>query len=127
MQDNRKEILGMLARGETTVDQADELLSGARTVDAKPRRRPRYLYIIISRPDEEKDRVNLRIPIRLFAYGLKLTRLIPQSVREQVNAALAQVGMNFTITQDNIADFLDALTDISVNIDSGERVQVYCR
>ena len=59
MQDNRKEILGMLARGETTVDQADELLTAARPVDAKPRRRPRYLHIIISRPDEEKDRVNL--------------------------------------------------------------------
>lgn len=122
----------MLARGEIGVDQADKLLEATSPIAAEPdkapaRRKPRYLYIIISKPGEDTDRVNLRIPIRLFAYGLKLTKLMPGAVRDQVNTALAQVGMDFKITQDNITDFLDALTDISVEIDSGERVQVYCR
>ncbi|MDP6046321.1 MAG: hypothetical protein QGH94_01765 [Phycisphaerae bacterium] len=127
MQNERKRILGMLARSEIGVDEADKLLVSAGPGDAPVRRKPRYLYIIIARPDEDKDRVNLRIPLKLLAYGLKLTRLIPHTVRDKVNSALAQVGMDFTITQDNIVDFLDALTDISVQIDSGEKVQIYCR
>jgi len=128
----RKGILGMLARGEIGVDEADKLLEATVANAAEPdktpsRRKPRYLHIIIAKPEDTKDRVNLRIPIRLLAYGLKLTKLIPRAVREQINAALAQVGMDFTITQENIADFLEALSDISVQIDSGEKVQIYCR
>ncbi|MDP6637304.1 MAG: hypothetical protein QGG42_20595 [Phycisphaerae bacterium] len=127
MQNERKRILGMLARGEITVDEADKLLIKAGPGTAPARRKPRYLYIIISRPDETKDRVNIRIPIKLLTHGLRLTKLIPHLVREKVNMALAKVGMNFTINEDNIVDFIDALTDISVEIDSGENVQIYCR
>ena len=127
MQKERKGILGMLARGEISVDEADKLLSATGPSDAPVRKKLRYLYIIIAKPGQSKDRVNLRIPLRLLSYGLKLTKLIPAVVRGKVDTALAQVGMDFTITQDNVADFMDALTDISVQIDSGERVQIYCR
>ena len=127
MKNERKRILEMLARGEITADEADKLLAAAGPGAAPMRRRPRYLYIIIEKSNETKDRVNLRIPIRLLAHGLKLTRLIPPAVREKINAALFQVGMNFSITEENIADFIDALTDISVEIDGGEKVRIYCR
>ena len=40
---------------------------------------------------------------------------------------MAKVGMNFRISEENIAEFIDALTDISVEIDGGEKVQIYCR
>ena len=127
MQNERKRILEMLARGEITVDEADKLLAAAGPGAAPARRRPRYLYIIIEKANETKDRVNLRIPIKLLAHGLKLTKLIPAAVREKVNAALAKVGMNFRVSEENIAEFIDALTDISVEIDGGEKVQIYCR
>ena len=127
MQSERKRILGMLARGEITVDEADKLLAAAGADTTPTRRRPRYLYIIIEKANETKDRVNLRIPIKLLAHGLKLTKLIPAAVREKVNAALAKVGMNFRVTEENLADFIDALTDISVEIDGGEKVRIYCR
>ena len=127
MQSERKRILGMLARGEMTVDEADKLLAAAGPGAAPARRKPRYLFIIIEKANETKDRVNLRIPIKLLAHGLKLTKLIPASVREKINTALAKAGMNFSITEENIIDFIDALTDISVEIDGGEKVQVFCR
>ncbi|MDP6542472.1 MAG: hypothetical protein QGH60_00690 [Phycisphaerae bacterium] len=127
MQNERKRILKMLARGEITVDEADKLLAAAGPGTAPARRKPRYLFIIIEKANETKDRVNLRIPIKLLAHGLKLTKLIPAAAREKVNTALARVGMNFTITEENIVDFIDALTDISVEIDGGEKVQIYCR
>ena len=127
MQNERKRILGMLARGEITIDEADRLLAAVGPGSEPRRRKPRYLYIIIEKANETKDRVNLRIPIKLLAHGLKLTRLIPAAVRGKVNIALAKVGMNFTISEDNIVDFIDALTDISVEIDGGEKVQIYCR
>ena len=127
MKNERKRILEMLARGEITVDEADKLLASAGPDTTPARRRPRYLYVVIEKAIETKDRVNIRIPIKLLAHGLKLTKLIPAAVRHKVNTALAKVGMNFTITDDNIADFIDALTDISVEIDGGEKVQIYCR
>ncbi|MCP4375127.1 MAG: DUF2089 domain-containing protein [bacterium] len=127
MRNERKRILEMLARGEITVEQADKMLADIASETPATRKRPRYLHIIIEKANETGDRVNLRIPIKLLGYGLKLTRLIPASVRHKVNSALAKVGMNFTITDDNIVDFLDALSDIAVEIDSGEKVQIFCR
>lgn len=127
MQSERKRILEMLARGEITVDQAEKLLAAATPDTAPARRKPRYLYIIIEKSNETRDRVNLRIPIKLLAHGLKLTKLIPTAAGEKVNAALAKVGMNFRINEENIAEFIDALTDISVEIDGGEKVRIYCR
>ena len=127
MQSERKRILGMLARGEITVDEADKLLAAAGPGAAPARRKPRYLYIIIEKANETEDRVNIRIPIKLLAHGLILTKLIPAATGEKINAALAQVGMNFRINEENIAEFIDALTDISVEIDGGEKVRIYCR
>ena len=127
MQNERKRILGMLARGEITVDEADKLLASAPPGTAPARRKPRYLYIIIEKANETQDRVNIRIPIKLLAHGLKLTKLIPAAVGEKINTALAKVGMNFRINEENVAEFIDALSDISVEIDSGEKVRIYCR
>jgi len=117
----------MLARGEITVDEADKLLASVPPNAAPARRKPRYLHIIIEKANETGDRVNLRIPIKLLAYGLKLSRLIPPTIRDKVNTALYTAGMNFRITEENIAEFIDALTDISVEIDGGENVRIYCR
>jgi len=127
MQNERKRILEMLARGEITVDEADKLLASVPPNAAPARRKPRYLHIIIEKANETGDRVNLRIPIKLLAYGLKLSRLIPPTIRDKVNTALYTAGMNFRITEENIAEFIDALTDISVEIDGGENVRIYCR
>ena len=127
MQSERKRILGMLARDEITVDEADKLLASAGADTTPARRKPRYLYIIIEKSNETRDRVNIRIPIKLLAHGLKLTKLMPAAVRDKINAALAKVGMNFRISEENITEFIDALTDISVEIDGGEKVQIYCR
>ncbi|MBL7220713.1 MAG: hypothetical protein ISS69_11410 [Phycisphaerae bacterium] len=127
MQSERKRILGMLARGEITVDEADKLLASAGADTTPARRKPRYLYIIIEKSNETRDRVNIRIPIKLLAHGLKLTKLIPAAIREKINAAVAKVGMNFRVSEENIAEFIDDLTDISVEIDGGEKVQIHCR
>jgi hypothetical protein len=127
MQNERKRILEMLARGEITPDEADKLLVAAGPDTTPRRRKPRYLYVLIEKSNETQDRVNIRIPIKLLAHGLKLAKLIPPAVREKINIALAKVGMNFRISEENITEFIDALTDISVEIDGGERVQIYCR
>ena len=127
MQSERKRILGMLARGEITVDETDKLLEAVPASTAPARGKPRYLHIIIEKSNETRDRVNIRVPIKLLAHGLKLTKLIPAAVREKINAALAKVGMNFRVTEENIVEFIDALTDISVEIDGGEKVRIYCR
>jgi len=126
MNNERRRILEMLARGDINVNEADKLLARA-TETAPARKRPRYLYILIEKDNESQDKVNLRIPIKLLAHGLKLTRLIPPEVREKINLALVKVGMSFQITEDNIMDLVDALTDISVEIGGGETVQIYCR
>jgi len=129
MQNERKRILEMLARNEIGVDQADKMLTkaGPGPALALARKKLRYLYIIISKADEPKDRVNIRIPLKLLAHGLKITKLMPARVRDKVNVALTKVGLHFSITQDSILDFIDALTDLSVDIEDGERVRIYCQ
>jgi len=129
MRSEHKRILRLLDRGKISVDEAERLIAAVegnyrgRDSDKKPR----YLHVIVEKDSDTRDRVNVRIPIRLLGHGLKLTKLIPSGVRGKIEFALSKVGMNFEITEDNIAEFVDALSELSVEIDGGEKVQVCCK
>jgi len=128
MRSEHKRILRLLDKGKISVDEAERLIAAVEGNYLKKGKdkKPRYLHVIVENDSETRDRVNVRIPIRLLGHGLKLTRLIPSGVRGKIEAALKKVGMDFEITEENVSEFVDALSELSVQIDGGEKVQVYC-
>jgi len=137
MNEERKKVLGMLADGKISADEAERLLDALenRTTETSPQTAltktldnlPRYLFVKVDAVDG--DKVNIRVPLKLVKAGIKLQALLPQDAQDKINAKLNEKGINLDDFKDeNFKDLLDALTEFEVNVDDkkGDKVRIYC-
>jgi polyhydroxyalkanoate synthesis regulator phasin len=85
MNEQRRQILEMLAEGKITADEADRLIDALNResptvtmVDTRPK--PRYLRVLVHAEEAGKDgpsSINVRVPLQLLRAGVRLTALIP--------------------------------------------------
>jgi hypothetical protein len=141
MNEDRKRILGMLADGKLTADEAERLLD-AMSREPAPRlgsaptngsnSTPKYFRVEVDakEPGEASTKVNVRVPMQLLRAGVRLGALIPPRARDEVNAAMARGGIAFDINQlkpENLDDLIAHLADFAVDVDSGDaKVRVFC-
>jgi hypothetical protein len=135
MNDNRRQILDMLAQGKITAEEAERLLAALERSDA-PASRPagnfKYLRVLVDAQDplDGPTKVNVRVPMQLLRAGVKLTGVIPDRAREQVNEAMRKEGIPFDInklTPDNLEDMIEQLRDLTVDVDNASaKVRVFC-
>jgi hypothetical protein len=139
MSEDRKRILDLLVQGKITADEAERLIAAltgegagasAERSDA-PRRRPKYLRVIVDAYDEgHPAKVNIRVPMQLLRAGVRLGGLIPRHAREQVNEALQEQGIDIDIGKlkpENLEELIDQLQDFSVDVnDDHANVRVFC-
>src|ERR1700734_3729261 len=106
MNENRRQILEMLASGKITADEAERLIAATETepqptsTGAKPK--PKYIRVVVD--DNKKGtgtKANIRGPLQLLRSGVKLAALIPLQAREHVNSALHDHGVAFDLSQIN--------------------------
>ena len=142
MNEDRKRILGMLAEGKITADEAERLLDAMGRGPApqsgssfapKANGAPKYFRVEVNANepgDTAPTKVNVRIPMQLLRAGVRLSALIPPRARDEVNAAMAREGIPFDINQlkpENLDDLIEHLGDFNVDVDSGDaKVRVYC-
>jgi hypothetical protein len=143
MNDDRRSILGLLAEGKITADEAERLLAALDRTDAAPARpsapdgsngAPKYLRVAVDTDEPGDDggatKVNIRVPMALLRAGVRLTSLIPPQARDQVNAELAKNGVMFDISQvkpENLEDLIDQLSDLQVDVDQERtKVRIFC-
>lgn len=143
MNDDRKQILDMLASGRITADEAERLIAALeRTPSSGPAAPARtfgsskYLRIQVEREpdrgDGEQTRVNIRVPIQLLRAGVKLKSLLPEDARDQMNDAMREKGVNFDINQfkpENLDEMLANLNDLSIDVDKKNRkakIRIFC-
>ncbi|MGH6955977.1 MAG: SHOCT-like domain-containing protein [Caulobacteraceae bacterium] len=136
MSEDRKRVLGMLAEGKITADEAERLLDamgrpvGASVLEA-PRlnNAPKYFRVEVNAL-HDATKINVRVPLQLLRAGVRLSALIPPKARDEVNAAMAREGIPFDINQlkpENLDELIEHLADFKVDVDSGEaQVRVYC-
>jgi SHOCT-like protein len=154
MNENRRQILEMLANGAITADEAERLIvalekeqpaaAGAGTAPgSKPR--PKYLRVVVE--DESGSspiasgimggsdhrgptKVNVRVPMQLLRAGVKLASLIPPQAQIKVNDALQQQGLTLDLSQlkpENLEELVDQLSELTVDVDdSKSKVRVFC-
>ncbi len=89
---------------------------------------PKFLYVKVV--SVKGDNVHVKIPLNLVKAGLKLTSLIPQPARDQVNKAMLDKGMSFDLNDfkpEDIDELLEALREMEIDVDSkdGDKVHVY--
>jgi hypothetical protein len=138
MNEQRKQILEMLAEGKLTVDEAERLLAALDTeptateTPPEPRpKKPKYLRVVVdANEDGEQTRVNVRVPVQLLRAGVKLASLVPPKALDQANNELHRSGMPIDLNKikpEDIDELIDHLGDLSVDVDNPEaKVRVFC-
>ena len=135
MNDNRRQILDMLAQGKINSDEAERLITALERSDLPTPRdtgTAKYLRVLVDANDplDGPTKVNVRVPMQLLRAGVRLTGIIPASARAQVNDALRKEGIPFdinNITPQNLEEMIEHLRDLSVDVDNEHaKVRVFC-
>jgi hypothetical protein len=135
MNDDRRQILDLLAEGKITAEEAERLIAAVEKSDAPQSRAGgavKYLRVLVDAddPNDGPTKVNVRVPMQLLRAGVKLTGVIPDRAREQVNEAMRKEGIPFDInklTPDNLEEMIEQLRDLTVDVDNASaKVRVFC-
>ncbi|MCG0283630.1 hypothetical protein [Streptomyces sp. PSAA01] len=142
MNEQRRQILQMLAEGKITADEAERLIDALererpeapRGATSRPKSRPKYLRVVMSWADgsggDEPGRVNVRVPLQLLRAGVRLTSLIPPQALTRVNAELNKSGVPIDLAElkpQHLEELIDQLDDVTVDVDDPDaKVQVFC-
>jgi hypothetical protein len=144
MNENRRQILEMLAAGKITAEEAERLLAalepdltgslrdaaskasaqnGERPVGAKAR--SKYLRVLVEADESMTGNkglttVNIRVPMQLLRAGVRLASLIPKQAHDHLDEALNRHGVPLTLSQikpENLEELVDHLDDLTVDVD----------
>jgi hypothetical protein len=138
MNEQRRQILEMLAESKITADEAGRLIDALEEQPELPpgagsRQKPRPKYLRVLLVDNSADapsRLNIRVPLQLLRAGVRLTSLIPPRALTQLNAKLDESGVPIDLTQlrpQDIEELVDQLDDVTVDVDDPtSKVQVFC-
>ncbi|MFI6763620.1 SHOCT-like domain-containing protein [Micromonospora sp. NPDC050417] len=142
MNEQRRQILEMLAEGKITADEAERLINALEREQPesppgaapRPKPRPKYLRVVVSSEDnpggDGASRINVRVPLQLLRAGVRLTSLIPPQALTQLNAKLDKSGVPIDLTQlkpQHIEELIEQLDELTVDVDDADnKVQVFC-
>ena len=154
MNENRRQILEMLANGKINADEAERLLAaiepdssstatkpganaGAGSTASPGKARSKYLRVLVEADEamtgmKGPTTVNVRVPMQLLRAGVRLASLIPAQAHEQLDEALSRHGVPLTLSQikpENLEELIDHLEDLTVDVDGKDgnktRVRVF--
>ncbi|PDP88121.1 hypothetical protein CQJ94_08320 [Glycomyces fuscus] len=142
MNEQRRQVLQMLAEGKVTADEAERLIDALERQQPEPpqgaapdpQARPKYLRVVVNSvetPDGDgPSRVNVRIPLQLLRAGVRLTSLVPPQALTKVNAQLGRAGVPIDLTElkpQHVEDLVEHLGELTVDVDDpSAQVQVFC-
>jgi hypothetical protein len=153
MNENRRQILEMLAAGKITADEAERLLSALEpeTVasgqfhtmvghlkNASVKTKAKYLRVLVEADEDMTGlkgptTVNVRVPMQLLRAGVRLAALIPSQAHEQFDEALSKHGVPITLSQikpENLEELIEHLEDLTVDVEgkggNNTKVRVFC-
>jgi SHOCT-like domain len=139
MNEQRKDILDMLAEGKITAEEAEQLIAAlerdqppaASSLHAGPKGKAKYLRVVVdSLENGEPGRVNVRVPLQLLRAGVRLAALIPAQALDQANAELNKSGVPFDLTQlkpEHLEALVEHLDEMTVEVDQPDaKVRVFC-
>ncbi|MFE9611773.1 hypothetical protein [Streptomyces sp. NPDC006012] len=142
MNEQRRQILQLLAEGKITADEAERLINALEQQQPEPppgaaprsKSRPKYLRVVVNATDDSggdgTSRINIRVPLQLLRAGVRLTSLIPPQALTKVNAELDKSGVPIDLTQlkpEHLEDLIDQLDEVNIDVDDPDaKVRVFC-
>jgi len=134
MNEERMKILNMLSEGKISAEDADKLISAIgeqMSPSVSSGGLPKYLFIHVnSLDDNNKENVNIKVPIALLKAGVNIASLMPEDIQGEINNAMGKKGIQFNLSdikKENLDEFIIALRELEVNVDGGnEKIRIYC-
>jgi hypothetical protein len=137
MSEERRRILGMLANGKITAEEAERLLDALQEGAGEESGRepgagksPKCLVVKVEPKTRDGDSVNIRLPLNLLRAGMKLGALMPEHARDKVDEALEKKGINIDLKKAGGEEFetlVACLCETSIDVDDDkERVRICC-
>jgi polyhydroxyalkanoate synthesis regulator phasin len=143
MNENRRQILEMLAAGKINADEAERLLTVVETgadssqsvAEVPHKGKAKYLRVLVEAyKNGSPATVNVRVPMQLLRAGVRLASLIPVQAHAQLDEALSKHGVPLTVSQikpENLEELIDHLEEFTVDVnaqENGEKatVRVFC-
>ena len=147
MNENRRQILEMLASGKINAEEAERLLAALEPGSGTPvgessgstrgangftganvKSNAKYLRVLVEADEtmtgmKGPTTVNVRIPMQLLRAGVRLASLIPAQAHGQLDQALSKHGVPITLSQikpENLEELIDHLDDLTVDVDGKE-------
>jgi hypothetical protein len=147
MNENRRQILEMLAAGKVTADEAERLItalesgsdatggeysgpasSANRGNPATVKTRAKYLRVLVEADEDMTGMkgpttVNVRVPMQLLRAGVRLASLIPPQAHDKLDEALSSHGVPLTLSQikpENLEELIDHLEDLTVDVNTSD-------
>ncbi|HUH64023.1 MAG TPA: hypothetical protein VLZ50_13545 [Terracidiphilus sp.] len=154
MNENRRQILEMLAAGKISADEAERLINALEPESSAPaaayagatagakngtvRTKVKYLRVLVEADEDMTGlkgptTVNVRVPMQLLRAGVRLAALIPKQAHEQFDEALSKHGVPITLSQikpENLEELIEHLEDLTVDVEgkggNTTKVRVFC-
>ncbi len=141
MNEQRRQILQMLAEGKITADEAERLIDALErtrhesppAAESRPNPRPKYLRVVMNSTDDSDDgptRINIRIPLQLLRAGVRLASLIPPQALTKINTELDKSGVPIDLTElkpQHLEELIEHLDEVIVDLDEpNTKIQVFC-
>ena len=139
MNEQRRQVLQMLAEGKITADEAEQLIDALEPQQPesppgaapRPKSRPKYLRVVmVDNSGGEPSQINVRVPLQLLRAGVRLTSLLPSQALTKINAELDKKGVPIDLTQlkpQDIEELIDQLDDVTFDMnDPDTKIQVFC-
>jgi hypothetical protein len=140
MNEQRKDVLDMLAEGKISAEEADQLIAALErdqppavvaSSDVRPRGKAKYLRLLVdTTEDNEPTRVNIRVPLQLLRAGVQLAALIPPQAVARANEELSKSGVPLDLAQlkpEQLEALVDQLEDLTLDVDQPDtKVRIFC-
>jgi len=139
MADERAKILNMLKEGKISVEEAEELLDaiekGGKIEYAvqdlsKPPKSPKYLRVLVEGKGDNKEKVNIKVPLALIRAGVKMKSFIPGKARDKIDSSFCERGMRISLDEinpENVEELIEALGEMSIDAEEEDvKVRVFC-
>ena len=91
----------------------------------------RFIHIVVDKENAEgkSERVRIKVPVKLLKAGISLSGLLPRDVRDRVQEALKEKGLDvdiFALRGAEADEIVAALSDLEVDIGkTGEKVRIF--
>ncbi|MEU8698558.1 hypothetical protein AB0C61_12935 [Streptomyces sp. NPDC048680] len=142
MNEQRRQILQMLAEGKVTADEAERLIDALERQQPespqgavpRPKARPKYLRVVVNSEDDGggdgASRINIQVPLQLLRAGVRIASLLPPQALTKANAELRKSGVPIDLTElkpEHLEELVEHLDEVTVDVDDPSgKVQIFC-